>query len=310
MAADSTKEARVTQIIRDVKLLPAETSARPAVVNDRVAEDTGVRTGGDSRSELTFTDLTITRLGANTIFSFNRAGRNAQIESGSILLRVPKDSGGGHIRTSAVTVAVTGTTVILESTPDGRNTLIVLEGAARLSLVKYPKQFRTARGGQMIDVPPGATTVPLPRNIDLNDVMQKHPLITDFPPLPSQDLIVAASQQPAPPSAPSVFPLPPVVDLSGGGLNRGPRTPRNPPGNRPQQAPSPRPGAGAGGGEGPVVGPKKPTPPPPPVVTRQGPGRTRVPPVTTTHTQNVPRPTATPRRRVVKKPNQPSSGPR
>ena len=260
IAADSKKEARVTQIIRDVKLLPAEASARPAVVNDRVAEDTGVRTGGDSRSELTFADLTITRLGANTIFSFNKAGRNAQVESGSILLRVPKDSGGGRIQTSAVTVAVTGTTVILESTPGGRNKLIVLEGSARLSLIRYPKQFRTARGGQMIDVPPGATTVPLPRNIDLNDVMQKHPLITDFPPLPSQDLIVAASQQPPPPSGPSAFPIVPVIDLFGGGLNRGPR-PRNPPGNRPQQSPSPRPGAGAG--EGPVVGPNKPTPTPP-----------------------------------------------
>ncbi len=84
-------------------------------MNDRVAEDTGVRTGGESRSELTFADLTITRLGANTIFSFNKAGRNAQVDSGSILLRVPKESGGGRIRTNAVTVAVTGTTVIVES---------------------------------------------------------------------------------------------------------------------------------------------------------------------------------------------------
>ena len=85
------------------------------MVNDRVADDTGVRTGGESRSELTFADLTITRLGANTIFSFNKAGRNVQVDNGSILLRVPKDSGGGRIRTSAVTVAVTGTTVIMES---------------------------------------------------------------------------------------------------------------------------------------------------------------------------------------------------
>jgi FecR protein len=311
IAAESKKEARVTQIIRDVKLLPAEASARAAVVNDRVAEDTGVRTGGDSRSELTFTDLTITRLGANTIFSFNKAGRNAQVDSGSILLRIPKDSGGGHIKTSAVTVAVTGTTVILESARGGRNKLIVLEGSARLSLVKYPKQFQNVRGGQMVDVPPGATTVPLPTNIDLNDVMRKHPLITDFPPLPSRDLITAASQQQPPPgpppSGPSAFPILPVIDLSGGGFTRRPRGPRrNPPGNQPQQSPPPRPGTG----EGHVVGPNKVTPTPPPVITRQAPGRTRVPPVTTTTTQNTPQPSATPRKRAVKKPNQPSNGPR
>ncbi len=307
IAADSKKEARVTQIIRDVKLLPAEASARAAVVNDRVAEDTGVRTGGDSRSELTFADLTITRLGANTIFSFNKAGRNAQVDSGSILLRVPKDSGGGRIKTSAVTVAVTGTTVILETARGGRNKLIALEGSARISLVKYPKQFQNVRGGQMVDVPPGATTVPLPTNIDLNDVMRKHLLITDFPPLPSQDLIVAASQQQQPPdpppSGPSVFPVLPVIDLFGGGFNRGPhrRPDRNtkPPGNT-QTHPE-----GTGDGQ------TKPTPTPPAVLTRPGPGRTKVPPVTT-NAQNVPKPTATPNKRVLKKKktNQPNNGPR
>ena len=302
VAADAKKEARVTQIIRDVKILPADASARAAVVNDRVAEDTGVRTGGDSRSELTFADLTITRLGANTIFSFNKAGRNAQVDSGSILLRVPKDSGGGRIKTSAVTVAVTGTTVILESARGGRNKLIVLEGSARLSLVKYPKQFQNVRAAQMVDVPPGATTVPLPANVDLNDIMRKHPLITDFPPLPSRDLIVAASQQQPPPSGPSAFPILPVIDLLGGGINRGPhrRPDRNPkpPGNTPTHP------EGSGDGR---------TQPPPtqtPGVNRRPPGQTQVPPVTTS-TQNALKPTATPNRRVLKKkPNQPNNGPR
>lgn len=310
--ADSKKEARVTQIIRDVKILPADAAARAAVVNDRVADDTGVRTGGESRSELTFADLTITRLGANTIFSFNKAGRNAQVDNGSILLRVPKDSGGGRIRTSAVTVAVTGTTVIMESR-GGRNKLIVLEGGARISLVKYPKQFQNLQAAQMVDVPPGATTVPLPVNVDLNDLMRKHPLITGFPPLPSRDLIVAAAQQPppAPPSGPSV-----LIDLFGGGIRvgpRGPRNPPNPPGHHPPPSPGPRePTTGQGPqgsttGQGPVVGPSKTTPTTPPVIYRQPPGRTRVPPVTS-NAQNVPKPKPKPTP-VRKKPNQPS-GPR
>ncbi len=309
IAADTKKEARVTQIIRDVKILPADASARAAVVNDRVAEDTGVRTGGDSRSELTFADLTITRLGANTIFSFNKAGRNAQVDSGSILLRVPKDSGGGRIKTSAVTVAVTGTTVILESTRGGRNKLIVLEGSARLSLVKYPKQFQNVRAAQMVDVPPGATTVPLPTNIDLNEIMRNHPLITGFPPLPSRDLIAAASQQPPPappPSGPSVFPVLPVIDLLGGGFNRGPRGPRrNPRTNQPTQPPTPGPVTG----EGSRAGPNKVPPTTPPVISRQAPAQTRVPPVTT-NAQNAPKPSATPRKRVPKKIIPPDNGPR
>jgi hypothetical protein len=202
------KEARVTQITRDVKLLPSESAARPAVINDRVAEGTGVHTGGDSRSELTFTDLTITRLGANTIFSFNKAGRAAKLDSGSILLRVPKDSGGATIHTGSVTIAVTGSTVIFESARTGKSKLIVLEGGARASLVKHPDQSQYVRAGQMLEVPPGASTLPLPTDVDLNDVMRKDPLITAFPPLPSRDLILAVKQQqhsPGPPPCPQWY---------------------------------------------------------------------------------------------------------
>ena len=69
-AAD-LKEARVTKIIRDVKLLPNAAPARAAAVDDEVRNGTAVRTGIESRTELKFTDETLARLGANTIFSFN-----------------------------------------------------------------------------------------------------------------------------------------------------------------------------------------------------------------------------------------------
>jgi hypothetical protein len=193
VAADSPKkEARVTRIIRDVKVLPSGSSARPAALDEMVRENTGVRTGDESRSELTFADLTITRLGANTVFSFNRAGRSAELDNGSMLLRVPKDSGGATIRTSATTVGITGTTVIFEGNRAGRSKLIVLEGDANLRLVKHPKEFKRVLAGQMLDVKAGATTLPEPVTVDLRQIMKSHPLITDFPPLPSQDLIVAA----------------------------------------------------------------------------------------------------------------------
>jgi hypothetical protein len=316
IAADSKKEARVTQVVHDVKLLPSDTAARPAVVNDKVQEDTGVRTGGESRSELTFADLTITRLGANTVFSFTKAGRNNQVDTGSLLLRVPKNSGGGRITTSGVTVAVTGTTVILECTRSNR--LFVLEGGARISLVKYPSQFQNLRAGQMVDVPPGAKTIPPPTNFDLNDLMRKHPLITDFPPLPSRDLIVAASQQQPPPAdpsqgGPSVVPLLPVIDLVGGGSTTGPHRhhpPRqNPPGSQPQPRPTPPVVTGQGSGSG-SGGPNKAPPTPPPVIYRQKPGQTHVPPVSSTTAQSNPRPTPPPKKRAVKKPTQSNNGPR
>jgi len=190
----SQKEPRVTQVIREVKLLPSDKDPQPAEVNDRVPEDTAVRTGDKSRSELTFADLTISRLGANTIYSYARGGRNIDLGGGSVLLRVPKDSGGASVRSSAVSVAVTGTTLILEGSKGGRSKLIVLEGRARLGLIKYPSQTRNVLAGYMLDVPAGATTLPMPVKIDLKRTMKEHPLIAGFPPLPSEPLILAAAE--------------------------------------------------------------------------------------------------------------------
>jgi hypothetical protein len=204
-AADTQKEARVTRIIRDVEVLPSKARARPAVVNEKVNEGSAVRTGDESRSELTFVDLTITRLGANSLFSFNKAGRNVELSSGSILLRVPKDSGGAHMSTSAVTVGIAGTTVILES-KRGHNKLTVLEGGARLSLNKHSAESVYVRGGQMEDVPAGATRLAPPVNVDLDHIMKTDPLITDFPPLPSRDLIYATKNTQSSP----VYPGQPV----------------------------------------------------------------------------------------------------
>lgn len=198
-AGASNKSARVTQVVREVKLLPANAAAQPASLNDEVRAGIAVRTGDRSRSELTFPDVTITRLGANSIFAFDRGGHNVNLEGGSILLRVPKNSGGGNVRTTAITVAVTGTTLIVEGSRSGRSKLMVLEGGARLSLVKYPRQSRDVAAGQMLDVSAGARTLGTPQNIDLNQVMKNHPLITGFRPLPSRDLILATARNPGRP---------------------------------------------------------------------------------------------------------------
>src|SRR6266446_5357119 len=108
-SAAQLKEARVTQVVNDVKLLPGQAAPRPAVVNDNLRSGTAVRTGADSRTELTFTDLTLARLGANTIFSFNEGTRTLDLGSGTVLFQVPKGAGGAKITTAAVTAAITGT---------------------------------------------------------------------------------------------------------------------------------------------------------------------------------------------------------
>lgn len=235
--------ARVTQIVRDVKVLPEDAAARAAALNDKVGGGEAVRTGDASRSELTFPDLTISRLGANTIYSFDKAGRDVQLTNGSLLLRVPKGSGGGNIRTEPVTVAVTGTTLIFEHARGGRSKLVVLEGGARLSLRKVSGQSRDLRAGQMLEVPAGATTLGMPVDVDLDEVMKTHPLVTKFRPLPSRELIAEAARDQA--NGERIYQGQPVGGQSrgpsigigigglfGGGSRVGGRDPRRPPGGQ------------------------------------------------------------------------------
>ena len=195
IAATSGKDARVTQLIREVSLLPADAPPRRAALNETVHETTAVKTGGDSRAELSFPDLTITRLGANSLYSFRNAGRRVELNGGSTLFRVPKDSGGGTILSSAVTVGITGTTVILEQIRGGASRLTVLEGTARLTLAKYRDQQRAVTAGESLEVPPGATRLGEPKEIDLAALMKTSPLIVGFRPLPSQNLINNAIRQ-------------------------------------------------------------------------------------------------------------------
>ena len=108
VSAADLKEAQVTQVIQDVRLLPLNASPRPATVNDNIRQGTAVQTGVQSRSELTFKDQTITRLGEKTIFSVGEGARTIDLGRGQFLLYVPKNSGNAKVKTGAVTAAVTG----------------------------------------------------------------------------------------------------------------------------------------------------------------------------------------------------------
>ena len=143
------KEARVTQIIREVNLLPSQASPRPAVVNEKVREGTAVRTGDDSRSELTFLDLTITRLGANTIFSFNGAARQIDLGSGAVLVQVPRNGAEAKIQTAAVTAAITGGTALFETHKNLPAKLLMLEGIGRFYPNGHPEKAAIVHGGEM-----------------------------------------------------------------------------------------------------------------------------------------------------------------
>ncbi|MGA7392178.1 MAG: hypothetical protein WBL40_08175 [Terrimicrobiaceae bacterium] len=61
------ERAGVTKTINAVSVLPRNTKAVPG---DVITKDLALKTGRDSRAELEFPDLTITRVGANALFRF------------------------------------------------------------------------------------------------------------------------------------------------------------------------------------------------------------------------------------------------
>lgn len=140
------KSAKVTAAVNDVRVYRDSTTAATAAVGESISGSDDLHTGRRSRAELTFPDQSITRIGANSIFSFRSGSRDMEIKQGSFLLQVPKDAGGATIRTATVTAAITGTTTMMEYNPGKWIKFITLEGKAKL---------RMKKGGNIVEVPPG-----------------------------------------------------------------------------------------------------------------------------------------------------------
>ncbi len=177
--AATLDQATITRVINNVQVIPADRSPEAASVGQVVRGGTDVRTGGGSRAQLTFADQTLARLGANTLFSFERGTRRLDLENGTILLQVPKDAGGATIRSAPVTAAITGTTVMMEYSPGnpGVVKLIVLEGTVRLSLSGRLGESVLVGPGQMIAVAADAKSLPDPVTVDIKRILRTSKLV-------------------------------------------------------------------------------------------------------------------------------------
>ena len=192
VGAADLEEAKVTQVVQEVKVLPSGGAARPATVNETVRHGNAVQTGTQSRSELTFKDQTITRLGEKTIFNVGKEGRTIELGSGQFLLYVPKKAGGAKVKMGAVTAAITGTTVLGNVAPSGIVEFTVLEGTACIHLDRVG-QYLLVTAGQMVVYDPIAMRLEDPVNVDLQQQLTS-PMITGFRQLPSAPLINEAIQ--------------------------------------------------------------------------------------------------------------------
>ncbi|MGB8170204.1 MAG: FecR domain-containing protein, partial [Chthoniobacteraceae bacterium] len=175
--AGPLKEAKINQIVNDVKLVEPRQGARPAAVQDVVKDDLGVATGVQSRAELLFQDDTLTRLGAETFFSFQPGTRDLKLDRGSMLLQVPKNLGGARIRAASVTASITGTTIMMENLPGKAVKIVVLEGSLNVAVTGRPADRIDLRAGKMIIVTPEAKKLPQPVDVDLRKMVRTSALI-------------------------------------------------------------------------------------------------------------------------------------
>ncbi|HKP04370.1 MAG TPA: FecR domain-containing protein [Chthoniobacterales bacterium] len=196
-----------------VTLAPNQAGAAHPAPEGTVIRDEGVvRTGTDSRAGIEFTDLTLARLGANSIFSFDAKARAMNAAKGAVLFSKPTNSGPIQIQAGAISGAITGSTGFastvaieglgpvghLPSKGKGTTTLLgMLEGkfvggtrwtdsAGR----EHNSPFRLGPGEMVIARPDGA---PRLAQFDIPRFLRTSPLVKNFRgPLPNEAALARA----------------------------------------------------------------------------------------------------------------------
>jgi len=153
--SDALTESVIVEKINEVDILAgAELEAQPAHEGELFKAPDFLQTGRSSRARLEAEDGTITRVGSNTLFSFEETDRTINLKRGSLLFHSPEGRGGGRVVTASATASVVGTTIIVEATANGGFKIFVLEGGAIVTFRDNTTVFLGA--GQMTFVQPNS----------------------------------------------------------------------------------------------------------------------------------------------------------
>ncbi|MEY2564006.1 MAG: hypothetical protein QOH88_2199 [Verrucomicrobiota bacterium] len=166
---------------------PAQPATQGAVIHD----ENVVRTGVESRAELEFTDLTLARLGANSIFSFDAKARAMNFQQGAVLFSKPTKSGPVELRTGAITAAITGSTGFISNSssthskhPSSTTLVGMLEGKMHggsswtdKSGHQHTTPFKLGPGELLVSRPDGPPRV---AQFDLPRFIRTSPLVNGF----------------------------------------------------------------------------------------------------------------------------------
>lgn len=202
---------------------------RVAAVSDIVTAHHFVQTASESRAELEFKDKSLVRVGQNSVFTFDSKSRTLTLEKGDMLFYVPPGSGGGTIKTPAITAAITGTLCKVSE-----EMIAVLRGSIMVLCGKEQKMTKVTAGwavqvvngkckvfqfdpsqatkGKLytmgplpedpgIEVAEDGTLLAFPNSHDQNavDSGQVNPNVDGASPPPQEDVVVTETPPPKPP---------------------------------------------------------------------------------------------------------------
>lgn len=199
-------QAVVRQKVNVVTLAPnLSGEARPVAQGAVIHDENVVRTGTESRVELEFTDLTLARLGSNSIFSFDAKTRAMNFTKGAVLFSKPTNSGTIQLRSGAISGAITGSTGFISTVPiegigkaghtgsNGKGTTTIVgmvegkvQGGSRWTDSagrEHTTPFRLGPGEMLVARPDGP---PRLAQFDIPRFVKTSPLVTGFSaPLPN-----------------------------------------------------------------------------------------------------------------------------
>lgn len=146
-------KSTIDQVINQVDVVDAATlSETPAVKGEIFNAPDLIKTGRKSRAQLRADDGTLTRVGSNTVFSFDEQSRTINLQQGNILFNSPKGQGGGKIVTASASATVLGTTLVVSATSNGGFKTMCLEGQVS---IQFPNGVtQTLNPGQMTFILP------------------------------------------------------------------------------------------------------------------------------------------------------------
>src|SRR5436305_13969155 len=106
VTAAPLRGGRLSSVVRDVRVSQPNGPASRATAGGPIVDGL-VRTGPDSRAEITFSDQTVLRLGDKTEVAVHSDNRTFEFLSGAVLTQVPGGVGGTVLKIGRISATTT-----------------------------------------------------------------------------------------------------------------------------------------------------------------------------------------------------------